>query len=115
MRFSCFDLPKVVCLGFALSAFVIGGLTLFDVSAYGFPDGHLTEFQRAASFPLSVLSWLLLGVSSVFSGFCLRSRKLGGILALLFLVVLVLLVLATLVGVPWYFGSHLGLENGVGG
>jgi hypothetical protein len=29
--------------------------------------------------------------------------------------VFVLAVVVQLVGIPWYFGSHLGLDNGIGG
>jgi hypothetical protein len=31
------------------------------------------------------------------------------------LTVVVLVVVVQLVGVPWYFGSHLGLDYGIGG
>ena len=31
------------------------------------------------------------------------------------LIALGLVVLVQLVGVPWYFGTHLGLDNGIGG
>ncbi|HME15838.1 MAG TPA: hypothetical protein VKG83_10400 [Mycobacterium sp.] len=42
------------------------------------------------------------------------TRALGaGLLAAL--TALVLVVVVQLDGVPWYFGSHLGLDNGIGG
>jgi hypothetical protein len=31
------------------------------------------------------------------------------------LTVFILVVLVQLVGIPWYFGAHLGLDNGIGG
>jgi hypothetical protein len=31
------------------------------------------------------------------------------------LIGLVLVALAARIGIPWYFGTHLGLDNGIGG
>ena len=41
-----------------------------------------------------------------------RARAVGPVVAL---IALGLVVLVQLVGVPWYFGTHLGLDNGIGG
>jgi hypothetical protein len=42
----------------------------------GFPDGHVTDYEKAVDAPLRTLAQ---------------------------------------VGVAWYFGIHLGLDNGIGG
>jgi hypothetical protein len=41
-----------------------------------------------------------------------ETRRLGLLAAL---TVLVFVVVVQLVGFPWYFGSHLGLDSGIGG
>jgi hypothetical protein len=47
-----------------------------------------------------------------FSPIGTRARGIGALAAL---AALVLVVAVKRVGVPWYFGSHLGLDNGIGG
>jgi len=83
----------------------------------GFPDGHVTDYDKAADTPLTVLSHVdagcgLLFLLLAFSPIKARRRAIG------LVVVLVAFVLAAAVsqfGVPWYFGTHLGLDNGIGG
>jgi hypothetical protein len=41
-----------------------------------------------------------------------RARAVGPLVAI---IALGLVVVVQLVGVPWYFGTHLGLDNGIGG
>jgi len=41
-----------------------------------------------------------------------RARAVGLLVAL---IAFVLVAMVAQVGVPWYFGTHLGLDNGIGG
>jgi hypothetical protein len=41
-----------------------------------------------------------------------RARAVGLLVALM---AFVLVAMVAQVGVPWYFGTHLGLDNGIGG
>jgi hypothetical protein len=41
-----------------------------------------------------------------------RRRVVG---LLMCLIALILVAVVVQVGVPWYFGTHLGLDNGIGG
>lgn len=83
----------------------------------GFPDGHLTDYDKAADTPLTVLGYVdagcgLLFLLLAFAPITVRRRAIG------LVVVLVAFVLAAAVsqfGVPWYLGTHLGLDNGIGG
>ena len=56
--------------------------------------------------------WLVLLVGLAFSPVRARVRAAGLVVTLLGFV---LLVLAAKVAIPWYFGTHLGLDNGIGG
>jgi hypothetical protein len=83
----------------------------------GFPDGHLTDYDKAAEAPKRILMWVELGFVPLFlvlafSPIGTRKRAVGLLAAL---IVLVLVVVVQLVGVPWYFGTHLGFDNGIGG
>ena len=84
---------------------------------YGFPDGHVTDYEKAVDAPLTILAWVAASFGLLFLGVAVipigtRARAVGLFVALL---AFILVAVVALVGVPWYFGTHLGLDNGVGG
>jgi hypothetical protein len=88
-----------------------------DVSMFGFPDGYVTDYQQAAGLPLRVITGAaaLLGLVFLALAFLPIRAKVRTIAWLAALIGLVLVALAAQFGVPWYFGTHLGLDNGIGG
>jgi hypothetical protein len=88
-----------------------------DLSMQGFPDGHVTDYGKAIDTPLTLLAWMeaafgLLFLALALSPIGARARAAG----LLFgVIAFVLVATVAQVGVPWYFGTHLGLDNGIGG
>jgi hypothetical protein len=104
----------VVC---AVAALVLAFTTHMDVSMAGFPDGHLTDYATAVDAPLRTFTWVLAGLGVVFLALVLvpikaTTRAVGLLLAVL---AFSMVGLVTNVGVPWYFGTHLSLDNGLGG
>jgi hypothetical protein len=107
----------VACVVAAIGALSLGYLAAGDLYLTGFPDGHLTDYDRAADAPKRILMWTEFGFVPLFlvlafSPIGARNRAVGLLAAL---IVLGLTALVQLVGVPWYFGTHLGLDNGIGG
>ncbi|OBK72900.1 hypothetical protein A5651_14910 [Mycobacterium sp. 1274761.0] len=105
------------CVVCALAAFGLALETSMELFMFGFPDGHTIDYQKAAATPLRILMWLQGGIGLLFLGLAFspiktRMRTVGWLTAL---VVFVLLALTARIGVPWYFGTHLGLDNGIGG
>ena len=110
-------LAIVVCVVAAVASLLSSYLASWDLYLTGFPDGHLTDYDKAVDVPERVLMWAELGLVPLclvlaFSPIGIRKRAVGLLVAL---TVLGLVVVVQLVGVPWYFGSHLGLDNGIGG
>jgi hypothetical protein len=110
-------LARVACVVIAVAALFLSYQAAGDLYLTGFPDGHLTDYDKAVDTPKHILMWVELGFVALFLvlGFFrlgVRARAAGLLAAL---TVFVLVVAIQLVGVPWYFGSHLGLDNGVGG
>ena len=108
---------RAACVVCAIVAFGLSLWTYMDVSMFGFPDGYVTDYQEVATPPLTIVMWVLAAVGLLllalaFAPIGSRTRLIGWLAALL---ALVLLAAAAHVGVPWYFGSHLGLDNGIGG
>jgi hypothetical protein len=104
----------VVC---AVAALVLAFMTHMDVSMAGFPDGHLTDYDAAVGGPLRILTWVLAGLgflflALVFVPITARTRTVGLLVAV---VAFAIVAMVTSVGVPWYFGTHLNLDNGIGG
>ncbi len=100
----------VAALWFALQA-------AGDLALTGFPDSHFTDYDKAVEVPKRTLMWAEFGFVPLLLLLALprigtRKRAVGPVVAL---IVLGLVVLVQLVGVPWYFGTHLGLDNGIGG
>jgi hypothetical protein len=110
-------LTRVTCLVAAIAALFIIYLAFGDLYLTGFADGHLTDYDKAVDMPKRIPMWVELGFVALFLALAFfridtRARAAGLLAAL---TVFVLVVVVQRVGVPWYFGSHLGLDNGVGG
>ncbi|KGI69295.1 hypothetical protein MJO55_19750 [Mycolicibacterium rufum] len=103
------------CLVSAGASFGLALWIYTDVSMFGFPDGYLTDYQRAARTPLRITGWTGAALGLVFLAVAFRSGDARGRAWAVAFVVLLLVAAAALVGVPWYFGTHLGLDNGIGG
>ena len=110
-------LARVACVVSAVAALFLSYQAAGDLYLTGFPDGHLTDYDKAVDLPRHILMWAELGFVAVFLalGFFRLSARARVIGLLAALTVFVLVVVVQLVGVPWYFGSHLGLDNGIGG
>jgi hypothetical protein len=110
-------LPTIACVIAAVAALGLHVLASWDLYLTGFPDGHLTDYDKAVDAPKRILMWAELGLVPLFlvlafSPIGTRARGVGFLAAMS---ALVLVVLVQLVGLPWYFGTHLGLDNGIGG
>jgi len=108
---------RVACAICALAAALLALMAGSDLYFTGFPDSHLTDFDKAAELPKRVLMWgewgfvvLFLLLASVPMRAGVRTGALiAGVIAL------VVVALVQWVGIPWYFIDHLGLDNGIGG
>jgi hypothetical protein len=110
-------LAIVACVVGAAAASLLSYLAVGDLYLTGFPDSHLTDYDKAVDAPKHILMWAEIGFVPVFlllafSPFGTRVRAIGFLAAL---IAFILVVVVQLVGVPWYFGTHLGLDNGIGG
>lgn len=97
----------------AVSLAAAGGLYLGEIDGAGFPDGHLTEYQRWI-LPLqrvAVGGWIALAV--VFAGLVrVEDRRRVFVAAV---VLAVVLALAVLIVLPAVGSQVLRLERGQGG
>lgn len=110
-------LTIVACIVFAIAALGLAFLASVDLYLTGFPDSHLTDYDKAVKTPKRLLMWADWGLVLVFLGLAFapmrtRARAIRSFIAL---VVLVVIVIVQWVGVPWYFLTHLHLDNGFGG
>jgi hypothetical protein len=110
-------LAIIACVVLAIAALALAVTTSMDVSMDGFPDGHLTDYGKAVDGPLTIVAWVeagfgLLFLVLAFSPIGTRARAIGLLVAL---IAFVIVAVIAQIGVPWYFGTHLGLDNGMGG
>lgn len=107
----------IISLLGAAAAIWLAFTTSMDVSMAGFPDGHLTDYGAAVDTPLQVTMWAAVAFAILFLGLTLspvRSRS-GAIGLPVAVLAFVAVAVVAKVGVPWYYGTHLGLDNGAGG
>jgi hypothetical protein len=107
----------VACAVGAVAALLLAVLAETDLYFTGFPDSHLTDYDKAAELPKRVLMWgergfVLLFLFLAISRMSARARRVGLMAGL---IALVLVAVVQWVGIPWYFITHLGLDNGIGG
>jgi hypothetical protein len=110
-------LPIVACTVGVVAALWFALQAAGDLYLTGFPDSHFTDYDKAVEVPKRILMWAEFGFVPLFLLLAVprigaRTRVAGLVVGLL---ALGLVVLVQLVGVPWYFGTHLGLDNGIGG
>jgi hypothetical protein len=110
-------LAIVACVVGAAAALGLTLLAGWDLALTGFPDSHFTDYDKAVETPKRILMWVELGFVPLFlvlafSPIGARARAVGLVAAL---TALALVVAVQLVGLPWYFVRHLGLDNGIGG
>jgi hypothetical protein len=110
-------LARVACVVAAVAALSLSYLAVGDLYLTGFPDGHLTDYDKAVDMPKRILMWVEVGFVPLFlvlafSRIANRTRGVGLFAAL---IALGFVVVVQLVGLPWYFVSHLHLDNGIGG
>lgn len=108
-------LTTVACVICALAALLLAFFAYWDWALTGFPDSHLTDYDKAAEPLKVILVWIEGGLSLLFLvliGFGVRARAVG---LLMGLITLVVIVIVERIGIPWYFKDHLHLDNGVGG
>ena len=110
-------LAIIACIVGAIAALLLASMTSWDLYITGFPDGHLTDYDQAVDAPKRILMWVERGFILLFLVLAVvpigaRARAVGLLVALF---ALVSVAIVGLVGLPWYFGTHLGLDNGIGG
>jgi len=110
-------LAIIACVVLAIAALALAVTTSTDVSMDGFPDGHVTDYGKAVDGPLTIVAWVEAGFGLLFlvlaiSPIGTRARAIGLFVAL---IAVVLVAVIAQIGVPWYFGTHLDLDNGIGG
>lgn len=114
---SPYQAPHIVSIVSVILALAIIALTLIgfmDISLTGFPDGHITEYEKATRLPRTVLLWMNLALGLyffrlAFLGLTIRAK----VMRLIITVAMLILLLAfTEIAIPWYFVNNLGLDNG---
>ncbi len=104
---------RVVALVVGTVALVASALVVYAVGQQGFPDGHLTTYERASRLPRQVLGGLTAVASVAVLTLAWRGRTSPRLAVAL--TVLAVLVALQWMGVPYWFLDVQGLENGQGG
>ncbi|SPM29977.1 hypothetical protein [Mycobacterium terramassiliense] len=105
------------CVVCAVAALGLVSVASADLYLTGFPDSHFTDYDKAADTPKRILIWVevafvLAFLTLAFAPIGTRARAIGSLAAV---VALALVALVQWIGIPWYFITHLGLDNGIGG
>lgn len=104
---------KILAYILATLLTVIAAVLYFSADMKGFPDGHLTELDRAER-PLFYVSSVLSLLTGLFLLYLTRFRKLSNTNRIFYRTMGFLLLMVLIVGsLDWYFIETLG--NGVGG
>ena len=107
----------IACVVCAAAALWVASMAAWDIYLIGFPDSHLTDYDKASETPKRILNWVqygfvLLFLVLAFLPISTRARVAGLLVAVL---ALVLVTVVQQIGIPWYFLTHLRLDNGIGG
>lgn len=59
-------LPTVACVVAAIAALLLGYQAAWDLYLTGFPDGHLTDYDKAVDASKQTLKWVEFGFVPLF-------------------------------------------------
>jgi hypothetical protein len=59
-------LAIIACVACAIAAVWLAYATSMEVTLAGFPDGHLTDYDKAVDAPLTILAWVAAGFILLF-------------------------------------------------
>jgi hypothetical protein len=59
-------LAIIACVAGAIAAVWLAYTTSMEVTLAGFPDGHLTDYDKAVDAPLTILAWVAAGFILLF-------------------------------------------------
>jgi hypothetical protein len=108
-------LAIIACIVCAIAAVCLAVMTYLGLALVGFPDGHVTDYEKAIEAPLTILAWVEAGFGVLFLALAFSTIRERAVGLLVTLIAFVLVAIVARFGVPWYFGTHLGLDNGIGG
>src|SRR5690242_12166159 len=88
---------RIACVVCAFAALLLAFMTYSEVALAGFPDGHLTDYDRAANKPLEVFGYVqaAFGVLFLFLAFSpmqARRRSVGLLISLIACVLVAVVV-----------------------
>lgn len=89
----------------------------WGLSRVGFPDGYITEYEKATQFLRTILLWINLTLGLYLLRLALIDLPIRiKIMRILTVITMLILLLAlTEIAIPWYFISVSHLDNGHGG
>ena len=102
---------------FAIVALAASVDTFRELHNLGFPDGHLTEYERGIRTPLFILAGCQLCAFLLFTSLGIASQRFefGGKMQKGVLSIFLFSLICQHLLIPWYFLTYLRLENGQGG
>lgn len=110
---------SIVSLIYGLLVLVFAGMTYFSISMTGFPDGSLTDYERATILPLTIFNWI--NFASSFAFFYLShyfkspNKSSSGWRLIIAIFLHIFLSVMTFYGIEFYYKDYLGLNYGQGG
>ena len=108
---------RIVSAVFALVAFWLFIFGQQEIAFFGFPDSHVTDFQKAIKGPLNILLWTECAFGLYFLCLALAGNKLKprGLQFIAVVIAFIAVVIVATLVLPWFFGVYLQLDNGIGG
>lgn len=95
---------RFISAAYALFILLFVFLVFYEMSMAGFPDGHITEYDRAMQVPLTIFNWISIAFSIFFIYISIRSvAKVKQKFVIAFLLHLILCVL--LYCIRYYYKS----------
>lgn len=109
-------MKKIFEILFIAVIFSVSLILYLDISSMGFPDGNLTEFERAIKRPYFIWSFtnITFGLYKIYSIFTISKFQQTKKLVLEFLIYL-FVNLFIFYGISFYYGKFLKLNTGQGG
>ena len=111
------NIIRIISFLFSIISGIFIFLLNYEIKYFGFPDGHITPFQKSMLpfFKSAIFIYILISILFFGLGIFYQKSILSKYIFFITLAIAAITAISIYIILPCYFGVYLNLDNGHGG